>query len=164
MPYYHDERPQRKNHRKEETDYRQNGAFFLTICIKERHEILGRIQAGKMVLSEIGEQVKEITLNIEKAYSTIILDSFVVMPNHVHLLLLFVGGSKNPSTSRVIQQWKGIATKKIGFPAWQEGYYDNILFTAEEYRRAKEYIQTNVKRWEHDQFNPKSANQQEANP
>ncbi|MCL2105501.1 MAG: transposase [Oscillospiraceae bacterium] len=88
----------------------------------------------------------------EKADASVVVDAFVVMPNHVHLLILMLDDHENPHLSRIIQQWKGSISKKAGFPLWQHRFHDRLMRRADEYRKAKNYIRSNPERWKGDCF------------
>jgi len=130
----------------------QNGTYFITICAKDRHPLFGEVMDGKMVLSENGESVKRCIENIEAIYPSVLLDDYVVMPNHVHLLLVFLDYDANSSPERVVRQFKSAATKQIGFSPWQEGAYTKAILTAHKTRIVRQYIKKNPERWEEDQF------------
>lgn len=68
-------------------DYSSPGLYFITICIANRENLLGSISNGEMILSKYGEIVKDEILNIPEYNQRIILDEWVVMPNHIHLLI-----------------------------------------------------------------------------
>jgi REP element-mobilizing transposase RayT len=65
-------------------DYTQNGMYFVTICTKEREEFFGTIKDGKIELSEIGKIVENFWQEIPKHFTSVILDEYVIMPNHLH--------------------------------------------------------------------------------
>ena len=67
--------------------YSQNGMYFLTICTKDREELLGEIKNGEMVLNELGKIVKNNLLGINNYFKNVFLDKFVIMPNHVHCIV-----------------------------------------------------------------------------
>jgi len=147
-----DERPSRKTNRLPSSDYKQNGAFFITACTKERHELFGKIENGIMVPTDLGKLVESETAVIEQVYPSVVLDAFILMPNHIHMLLLLLDNMKNPSVKRILQQWKGAVSKKAEFSPWQERFWDSQIYTATEYRKIKQYIISNPKQWETDKF------------
>jgi len=146
--------PTRKQHRIAGKNYAYNGVYFLTICTKHRHELFGKICDGEMILSEIGEIVRDELNKIEKIYSSVVVDSFVVMPNHAHILLHLLNNETNPSISRIIQQCKGVISKKAGVSLWQNKFHDHVVDNAEEYRAIQQYIQDNPARWQTDVLRP----------
>ncbi|MDR2615807.1 MAG: hypothetical protein LBC28_04430 [Oscillospiraceae bacterium] len=156
---------QRKRNRWAGYDYSRNGAYFVTICVKDRHELLGRIicdaaapvgaRIARPSLSETGKVVQEAILNISKNYPLVSVDCFVIMPNHIHMILRIRADSSGramraPTISTVINQMKGWITKRIGFSIWQKLFHDHIIRNADDYNRIAEYIQNNPTNWEDD--------------
>ncbi|MDQ7022912.1 MAG: hypothetical protein Q9M97_05265 [Candidatus Gracilibacteria bacterium] len=76
--------------RLEKFDYSSTGGYFITICTKNREEYFGEIVDGKMVLNEIGIQLKLEIENIPKFRKNVLLDEFVIMPNHIHFVIFLV--------------------------------------------------------------------------
>ncbi len=74
----------RKSIRLKEYDYSSPGAYFVTICTKDRAEIFGNVVDGKMILNELGEIVNRCWLEIPTHFPHAHLDEFVIMPNHMH--------------------------------------------------------------------------------
>jgi putative transposase len=69
-------------------DYANNGAYFITICTKNREQYFGKIENNEMQLSEIGKFAEEFWLEIPNQFSFIELGNFIVMPNHIHGILI----------------------------------------------------------------------------
>jgi len=130
----------------------QNGTYCVTICAKDGHHLFGEIQGGAMVLSENGEHVRRCIEMIESIYPTVLLDEYVVMPNHVHLLLVFLDYNENPAIKRVVGQFKSAVTKQIGFSPWQDDSYISAIATASRNRIIRRYIRENPARWEKDKL------------
>ncbi len=106
---------------------------------------------GEIVLREIGK--------FDAIYQGIVtVDNFVIMPNHVHLLLSIhtekLGGRRNaaPTISSVVNQFKGCVSKGIGFPCWQKSFHDHIVRDERDYRLIWEYIDANPGKWEEDRY------------
>ena len=74
----------RKNIRLNNFDYRSNYRHFITICTKNRENLLGRIEGQNLINSAIGEIVKKFWLEIPDHFQHVVLDKFVIMPNHIH--------------------------------------------------------------------------------
>jgi putative transposase len=158
--------PIRKNIRLKDYDYSQNGAYFITICTNKRHEMLGKICRGdyqspasgaKISLSEYGLIAEKSINKIVDCYLYVFVDKYVVMPNHIHIILLVQNGIAKdgrliiaPTISTVIQQLKRYVSKQIGFSIWQKSFHDHIIRNEEEYLKICEYIDTNPQKWQDD--------------
>ena len=79
--------PTRKKVRLKEYDYSNCGMYFITICIKNRKEIFGTIQGNKICLTETGKIAEEHIYNLEEIFDNIEIDEYVVMPNHIHMII-----------------------------------------------------------------------------
>ena len=69
-------------------DYGSNGAYFITICTQNREQLFGEIENGKMILNEIGKQAETCFHEIPVHFPFVELGNFVVMPNHVHAIII----------------------------------------------------------------------------
>jgi REP element-mobilizing transposase RayT len=132
--------PQRKPNRLQNHDYSRDGAYFVTICAKDRAEIFGSIESVgahivRPCLTNIGNAVEIALHNITDIYKTVSVDCYVIMPNHLHLILVIDGGRAGdggrtmcaPTVSRVVKCAKEFVTKQIGFSPWQKSFYDHII-------------------------------------
>ncbi|MBN2345507.1 MAG: hypothetical protein JXO51_03890 [Candidatus Aminicenantes bacterium] len=95
---------QRKRIRRSDIDYSRPGFYFVTICTKEKEEILGKISDETMELNDYGHIVRECWLDLPDHYLCCRLHEFVVMPNHVHGIIeiavgLNVGAGLQPARS-----------------------------------------------------------------
>ena len=155
--------PKRKPNRLSDFDYSMPGAYFITVCTKDRKCILWNsvgasiARPQKPQLSPYGRIVDRAIRNIENHYPAISVDHFVVKPNHVHLLLqihtdLDGRAMLAPTVSRVVQQMKGIVTKQIGYSIWQKLFHDHVIRNEKDYLKIWEYIDNNPARWEEDCF------------
>lgn len=155
--------PKRKPNRLKCFDYSSCGAYFITICVQNKECILwdnvgatiGRPQ--DIVLSEYGITVDSVIKNIPRFYSHVNVDKYVIMPNHIHLILniqFFEIGRPMvaPTISTIIQQMKGVVTKKIGFSIWQKSFHDHIIRNEKEYLKIWEYVENNPLKWKDDCF------------
>ena len=93
--------------------------------------------------------------NIPEYYPAVSVDHYVVMPNHVHLLLQIHTDSHGrplvaPTIQTVIQQWKGVVTKQIGQSVWQKSFHDHVIRNETDYKMIWQYIDTNPVRWKND--------------
>lgn len=154
--------PKRKPNRLKYYDYSQNGIYFITICTKGKENLfwdvgatIGRPESDSK-LSNYGDMVSCAIQNIPKFYLSVILDKYVIMPNHIHLLLRLQNESGRamhaPTISTVIQQLKGYVTKQIGHNIWQKLFHDHVIRNEESYERIWQYIDTNPLKWKEDCF------------
>ena len=159
-------KPVRKRNRLENYDYSQNGAYFITICSKDKQWLFWNVGASiarpqaEVDLSYIGKIIDEMIAEIPKRYSCVNVDNYVVMPNHIHLLLMVCADERGramhaptPDISQVIQHLKGAVTKKVGKSIWQKSFYDHIVRDEKDYYKIYEYIDNNPVRWEMDSLN-----------
>ena len=164
--------PKRKINRLTEYDYTQNGAYFITICSHGRRQILWESSTftnaedvGASIarpqhppaLSEAGKVVEKCILEIPSRYPHISVEKYAVMPNHVHLLLLVQSGQGGrpmvaPTISTVIQQFKGVVSKRLSRPIWQKSFHDHVVRTEHGYAQIWQYIDTNPQNWHKDCF------------
>ena len=156
-----DEKPKRKPNRLKNYDYNHDGAYFITVCAKDHDELFGNIAEGAafclLQLSDIGVLVESEISRLNQTYEDISVDSYVIMPNHVHMIVSVCGGKRRqnaaPTTiSRAINQWKRAVSMKAGFSPWQKSFHDHIIRNQEDYNRIAEYIENNPARWAEDRY------------
>ena len=153
------EQPKRKSNRLKHWDYSQPGAYFVTICTRGRQCIFWHNVGANCVrpLSEIGCIVQ---LEIERwndAYERVQIDKYVVMPNHIHVLLQIIPDANGrtqfaPTVSRMVKQFKGAVTKRIGTPLFQRSFHDHIIRDERDYQLIWQYIDQNPLKWKLDCF------------
>ncbi len=160
----------RKPNRLKYYDYSTPGVYFITICTVDMANFFWKSMDLKFSeglpvsgehLSRHGKIVKESINKIEQVYPTVSVNNYVVMPNHIHLLLQIHYDGVMPNISTVIQQFKGYVTKKLGFSPWQKLFHDHVVRDLNDYDRIYRYISSNPIVWHHDCFNPKK---QSTNP
>lgn len=144
------EQPKRKQNRLPEFDYSQPNPYFITVCTDKKRCILGYVvgassaRSAYVELSNFGKAVEAAILSIPKHYATVEVEKFVVMPNHLHLLLWIKDCSeKAPTVSHVIQQMKGAVTKQLGESIWKKSFHDHVIRGEADYREIWEYIENN---------------------
>ncbi len=158
-------------------DYSDPGYYFVTICIKDRICYFDKIVHSQAVLSDMGMIVSEEWKETEKKQQNVKLDSWVIMPNHIHGIIVITRKCKYPvETSRrnvstiknklkpnslgsIIGQFKSVCTKKIRQMgndefAWQSRFYDHIIRNEKSLYNIRQYIQYNPIRWDMDRNNP----------
>jgi len=157
---------QRKNIRLKDYDYSQAGCYFVTICVKDKHELLGNVVgrdapgAPYMQLSEYGEVIRKEIENTNSFYNEVSIDKFAVMPNHVHILLSIQNENGAPRASRpttaliprIVAMLKKKTNKIYGFNMWQTSYHDHVVRGQSDYRTKWRYIDQNPARWAEDEY------------
>ena len=161
------EYPSRKPNRRPFFDYSTPGADFITICTENRRPILGDIVGGGAFdapytqLTNIGQVVQRHIVSGNHIQG-ITVDKYVVMPNHIHMILLLNdtaanGTSKTPSpTNAVIPHFvstlKRFCHRDIGRKIFQRSYHDHVIRDEKDYLKIWQYIDNNPVRWQEDCF------------
>jgi len=156
------EMTKRKPNRILNHDYRQNGAYFVTFCVKDRHEILGEIVGATVPgrpniikLSEIGKTVDDAIMYYNENLQGVVFDRYVIMPNHIHAIVVIrheTNGEVRSPLQYIVRNLKSYVTKKTGFSLWQKSFHDHIIRDKSDYNRISEYIENNHANWENDCF------------
>lgn len=168
------ERHRRRSIRLREYDYRQAGAYFITVVTHGRAALFGEIANGETRLNEFGQVVEDEWQKSSIIRQEIEMDVFVVMPNHIHGIMNIInmdvgatgrsplrGGPPARSLGAFVAGFKSAVTKRInemrhtpGSPVWQRNYYEHVVRDDEELLRVREYILHNPLDWENDRENP----------
>jgi REP element-mobilizing transposase RayT len=204
------ELPKRKPNRLKDYDYSQSGAYFVTICAKERLCLFGEITVGARLaspavssstfaspvvsalpasvspesapsspivkLSDIGIIAERELKSITTHYNHVEIDCYVVMPNHIHAVVIISnncpdevrgevpGEAMDEATGEaslaptvgtlgvVVGGYKSGVSRLCGFSVWQRNYHDHIIRNEHDYLRICEYIENNPRRWKDDCF------------
>ena len=155
--------PKRKQNRLTEYDYSTPNAYFITVCTRNRKNLFwtdaeqGANGPDAVPLNRLGELVRQVIEDIPNHYNAISVDHAVIMPNHIHLLLQIkevVDGRPmaTPTVSAVMNQVKGMISKKAGFAVWQKGFYDHVIRGEQDYMDVWNYIEGNPARWAEDEL------------
>lgn len=168
---YNSEIHHRRSIRLKGYDYSRNGGYFITICTKDRACFFGEIKNGEMVLNGYGLIAQEEWIRTGDMRKNIIMDEFVIMPNHIHGIIVVnaPGGAycntplqtkfQSPSNNlgAIIRGYKSIVTNRINThrqielqSVWQRNYYEHIIRNEEDLHRIQEYIINNPQNWEKD--------------
>jgi len=150
--------------------------YFITICTYEKIHLFGDVVGGKMILNDNGHIAQEEWLRSSKIRNEIEMDEFVIMPNHVHGIIIvnnnvratgrsplhhqssgppkrslgsFVAGFKSSVTKR-INEYRNTPTQYV----WQRNYYDHIIRNDVDLNRTRQYILNNPEKWELDRNHP----------
>ena len=175
----------RHSFRLEKYDYSLTGAYFLTICTQGKKCLLGDVVDGEMQLNKCGEVVTECWEWLPKQYPQLILDEWIIMPNHLHGIIVIIddgrGGSRTAPTNSIkrkplgslVGAFKTVSTKQIniirktaGKTFWQRNYFERVVRDEKELNNIREYILSNPLGWELDHENPnyKSVENKEKAP
>jgi putative transposase len=163
-------------------DYSQPGHYYVTICTQAKEHLFGHIVEGDMHRSELGDYAARCWEWLAQQYAYIDLDEWIVMPNHLHGIIVITdrrsdsggtpgtngkagGASRSAPTTRkplgrLVGAFKTVSTDRInerrGTPArllWQRDFYDHIIRDDDELNKIREYIRTNQLRWKTDPEN-----------
>ena len=142
--------PERKPTRIPGYDYATPNYYFVTICTHNKQCLFGSVEQ----LNGCGQIARDLLLEIPKHYPNASIDKFVVMPNHIHAIIILREPPENcgKSLSIIMAQYKSAVSKTIGksFPnrkIWQKSYFDRIIRNDQGYRNAWKYIDENPIRW-----------------
>jgi putative transposase len=139
-------------------DYSHPGIYFITVCTKNRGHYFGHIMDGKMILSDTGKIADQYWREIPVHFSNVIIDEYVVMPNHIHGIINIVENVETKHTiGLIINQYKRICTISInefGFEfGWQSRFHDHIIKDEKDLFFHCDYIINNPQNWESDDEN-----------
>ena len=163
-----EELPQRKPTRLKSFDYSKTGAYFLTICTEGRRQILSRIVGGDVLdapknveLLPLGKIAEKYINQLNEFYCDLSVESYVIMPNHIHIMLLVLdcGASRtSPPTkqhsavSQFVSTFKRFCNKEYKKNIWQRHFHDHIIRNREDYEEHLRYIYENPMRWFYDEL------------
>ena len=150
-PYNSEKYPVRKNPRLKGYDYSVSNYYFVTVCTHEKQCIFWDAEN----ISPYGKIAEQGILDIQKHYPDVKVDKYVVMPNHVHILLFLSGGKSR--LEYVIATWKAYVTREIhkikpDLKVWQASFHDHIIRNEKSYQNIWLYIESNPMNWEKDCF------------
>ena len=170
--------PKRRSIRLRDYDYSTPGAYFITACTHNRLPLFGRVVNDKMAANRLGAVVEDCWRRLPDHYENVVLDAFVLMPNHVHGVIIIgdgttdVGaglqpvlpaavGSRRHGVPEIVRAFKTFSARKInemrgstGTLVWQRGFYDHVIRGERELDRVRTYIMDNPRRWAEDADNP----------
>jgi putative transposase len=169
----------RRSIRLQNYDYTQPGGYFITIVTHQRDLIFRKIGNGEMHLNELGRIADECWRAIPDHFPNVELDAYLVMPNHVHGIIVIRSDAEASerrdtiyripteqfqkpvigSIPTIIRTYKSAVTRRIGRESnvtgiWQRNYYERIIRNHAEWDRIHRYIESNPSRWAEYQENP----------
>jgi REP element-mobilizing transposase RayT len=151
-------------------DYTQPGMYFITICTNNSECLFGKILNGQIMLNEFGRIVKLEWLKTHIMRKNVIIDQYVIMPDHMHCILVIdnkcrdtvhriptfeqFGKPVSGSIPTIIRSFKAVVTKRIntlrntpGRKIWQSSFYEHIIRNKREYYAIRRYIINNPTKW-----------------
>ena len=150
--------PVRKKQRLADYSYTSHNYYFVTICTKNRVHLFGL--PGK--LSCWGKVAERELLAVESHFSTVKIEKYVVMPNHVHAIISIGCNSKLPDAncptlSSVVGLYKSgvsriIHEKVPELAVWQKSFFDHVIRNRHDYQGIWTYIDENPAKWEQDDY------------
>ena len=154
-------------------NYRSPSIQLLTMVTSDRLPLLGELQGQHIALTPLGQKVAEEIERIPtyKGASSIEIYNYVIMPDHIHIVLIVqnasnedsqnssdgpsrtsapTGSRQHTAVSRFVSTFKRFCNKEYGVDIWQRGYYDHIIRNNDDYEEVCRYIHENPLRWEYD--------------
>lgn len=167
----------RRSIRLQDYDYKRAGAYFITIVTQNHKCMFGEIVDGEMRPNDWGQIVQDEWENSRQIRREIELDVFIVMPNHIHGVVVIADGlgratGRSPlqsgpsrrSLGAFVGGFKAVVTKRInarrgspGTPVWQRNYFEHVIRSEDSLNRIRQYMLDNPMRWEFDRDNPAST-------
>ena len=142
-------------------DYASSACYFVTLCTFRRRRLFGRIVDATVRLSSVGELVQQIWIATEGVRPGVVLDAFVIMPNHMHAIVILPHTPHVNSQSRrlprslgsLVAGFKTACTSRVnamigakGIRIWQRNYHERVLRNGDALARARRYIAANPAR------------------
>ena len=148
---------ERQRNRLRDYDYGQNGAYFITICTRDRKPVLSSIVGddAHIVPKPYGMIVEKYIRNVPQ------IEKYVIMPDHIHMIIRLDDGSMWASTptvsnekirpknaiASIVRSIKVLTTKEIGESVFQRSYYDHVIRNQRDYNEIWEHIENNPRKW-----------------
>lgn len=156
MVKYDPDKHHRRSIRLQGYDYTQGGAYFVTIVTHNRAGLFDDIVLRRVVESH--------WRNIPRHFPNVVLDEWIVMPNHLHGIIVITDDAPSDSLGAIIGNFKSVTARRInairktlGAPVWQRNYWERIVRNENGLNRIREYIINNPANWNTDEENPKNA-------
>jgi REP element-mobilizing transposase RayT len=129
-----------------EYDYARGGAYFVTVCAGRRGTVFGTVAGGAVALNELGIVVAR-CLDTVPDHHRVRLDSAMVMPDHVHAIVVLLEDGV-VALSTVVGTFKAAVTRTTGRRGlWQRGFHDHVIRDEADLDRVRRYIAENPVRW-----------------
>jgi len=177
-------RPHRTSLRLPEFDYSTPGAYFITICTFRKACLLGHVVENRASLNAAGSMVASMWAELPHHYPAVQTDAFVIMPNHVHGILILTDGhpdihppedgqawepAPTIGLSDIVHRFKSLTTRRfaplehdsargpVRRHLWQRNFYEHVIRDDDSLQRIREYVVNNPLSWSLDRENPNAA-------
>ena len=168
-------------------DYAQPGAYFITVCVHDRRSLFGEVIDGQMRLNEAGRMVERWWRQLPNKFASAMVDEFVVMPNHIHGIVINVGADprvrpgpddaanqdtlmgaplpgilrwfKTMTTNEYIRGVRDGRWTPFSGRLWQRNYYEHVVRDEKGLNAAREYVRHNPAKWSEDIENPSNRSE-----
>jgi REP-associated tyrosine transposase len=174
----------RRSLRLRDYDYSQPGIYFVTVCTVGRALLFGNVVEGNVRLNDAGHATGKVWAELPRYYFGLEVDAFVLMPNHIHGIIVLHGTGNRPplagglpasprplegagtaplrvTLGQAVARFKYESTKRLnavrgtpGARVWQRNYYEHIIRHGESLQLVRRYILENPTRWQMDSENP----------
>lgn len=159
----------RKTIRLKGYSYSDDGAYFVTICVKNKAQLLGEVvgdgacDVPHIILTEYGKVAEKYINLMNQKYDNFYIDKYIIMPNHIHLIIVIqncnaeCGSSQAPNPTnatipRFVSLYKRYCNREYGKNIWQRSYNDHIIRGKKDYFEIWNYIEYNHLKWSADCF------------
>lgn len=147
---------QTRRHRLRDHDYATPGYYFITFGTDQGRYLFGTIEREDFLPSPTGAALINLIRELPNDYPQIKIDSFAIMPNHVHLLIYLPIDQEPVSIPAIVRTIKGRATaihRRITQDTsglWHKGFHDTIVRNDQHLAEVRRYIAENPMRWQND--------------
>ena len=172
------ELPSRKRLRWQNFDYSSPGAYFITVCTHNRkctlshitpsiHSATSQENLPEIKLTQYGKIVDAVISTLS-AQSNVIVDKYVIMPNHIHLIIIITDNEELRAIRESPLRRRSIISKTIGYikmnaskqiqlahgktAVWQRGFHDHVIRDRRDFEEISKYIYENPLKWRHDKL------------
>ncbi|MBQ1862762.1 MAG: hypothetical protein II149_04520 [Clostridia bacterium] len=154
--------PKRKHPRLDHYDYGSAGAYFITVCVQDRKNILSRIVGRglapadnaeiRVLLSKYGKAAKDQLFLLSERFPCLTVDEYVIMPDHIHAIFILnneaAGASPRPTLMDIVCTYKSLTTRecrKLGFTGklFQTSFFEHVIRSRDDYIDTVKYIREN---------------------
>jgi putative transposase len=164
---YDPEKHHRRSIRLKGFDYSRTAVYFVTICVQNRECLFGTISQNQLLLNDAGEMVSTEWLALPSRFPSVILDEFIVMPNHFHGIIYTLPDSiDQPKLGKIIGAFKSIVNNNyiagvntqnwqpFNQRLWQRNYYEQIVRDDFALQKIQAYSRDNPSTWQTDSLHP----------